>query len=686
MKPLFCLLSLAVFALTACGGGGGGGSVPQPPSPATSTPAPITSASQSVTLSTSAPQTGQYTLTSLSSIATFPIASVATTMATTFSTTQPAGTPAVQGVKRRPLAIGASPINALAFLCVTPAATTSLSTYPSFSLSLPSTLVPAGSVGYVAFYDPANAAAGWTPVEGPSTVAPSGFSFFLGGNPGPTLAGGQTSCFLFFTVTSALPTPTPTPSPTPPAVQSHGVSISTTASTSVTYTIQNYGLTATFPTGDIATSMLTTFMTTLPSDVPPAQALRLPSQTISNSTVTGDAYLCMVPVATVTLSAWPSLSFTVPSTVAGSGGSSYVAVYNPVPAVWSQVEGPAAVSGSTFTFANASGGPTLLSQQTYCFALVTLPAPLPTPVPMATTPAGVPAWTATQHRGYVAVLYGGGNPQFVSIYAPGQNVASATITYNTCCVDAVKFDSQGNLFVTAGNGGMFEYAPGSTVPTANFPAPAGASIAIDAQDTIAIGGWSPSVAVYPGESAAAKYTVAGAPVFEGSLAFSPSGELAVPQADGTVKTYPHGSATSNRTLSGNWLLASSNYAKVSYDNNGNLAVGDAGGAIRTISVFAPGASVAAYTIGGIVETQSLSYDDANRLVVGDNGSIKIFAAGGSTLVATIPNNRPVTIAVDPLRDIARAGFGTDSTTVYQTNGHNSLLGKLFQNESIAISP
>lgn len=681
MKGLFGLIGLAAFGLAACGGGGGGSGSAPPTNPAP-TPAPITSVSQSIALSTTAPQTAQYTLTSLTGAVTFPIASVGTTMTSTFSTTQPANTPAIQNVHRRPRNIGASPIDALAFLCVTPAVTTSLSAYPSFVLGVGSTLVPAGSIGYVAFFDAANASAGWTPVEGPSTVAPSGFTF-ASVNPGPTLAAGQTSCFLFFTVATVLPTPTPTP--TPPASQSRAVSISTTSAQGVTYAIQGYGDTTTFPTGDVATTLATTFTTTLPNGTPAVGALRLPSQSISNSSVAADVYLCMTPVQTVTLSAWPAFSITVPATLAGSGSSSYVAIYNPIPAVWSEVEGPAAVSGSTFTFANASGGPTLLSGQTYCFGLVTLAAPLPSPVPAATTSAGVPAWTPTQHRGYVAALYGGG-PQFVSIYAPGQAVASTTITYAKCCIDTLHFDSQGNLFVTAGNDGMFEYAPGSTVPTATFPGLGGYAIAIDAQDTIAIGGRSSSVAIYPSESQSAMYSIPGFPD-DGGLAFSPSGELAVPQADGTVKTFPRGSSTPNRTLSGNYLFINSvNFAKVSYDSNGNLAVGDGSGTLTTISVFAPGASTPAYTIGGLTETQTMAYDAANRLVVGDNGLIKIFAAGGSTLVATIPNNRPVAIAVDPFGDIARAGNGSDNSTVYQANAHNTAIGKLLQNGEIAISP
>ncbi len=672
------LIGLVAFAFTACGGGGGGSSTPQPPTITTPT-APTTSVSQSVSLTTTGSQTAAYALTGLSLSATFPAASTATTLTSTFSTTQPGGTPSIQKVKRRPQSIGASPIGAIAFLCVTPAFTTQLSTYPNFVLNDPA--VTAG-VAYVAFADPTNPSAGWTTVEGPASGSSSALAFSAAGL-GPTLPAGQTSCFLFFTVASALPTPTPIPSPTPPASQTIVTSISTTSTQSVSYAIQNYADTTIFPSGSVNTLIGTTFTTTLPSGMPAVQALRLPSQDISSSAVAADAYLCVTPVQTVTLSAWPSFSFTVPSSVAGAGSSSYVAIYNPIAAVWSEIEGPAAVSGSVFAFSNTSPGPTLLSGQMYCFGLVTTPAPLPVPSTAVMTSAGVPAWTPTQHRGYIAAEYGGGFPQYIAIYAPGQIVASTTITYSGCCINEVEFDSQGNLFAAAGNDGMFEYAPGATSPTTIFAGLGGTALAIDAQNTIAVGGRSSTVTVYPLESKAAAYAVPGAPDHGGSLAIGPSGELAVPQADGTVQTFPRGATTPNRTLAGNYLFSSVNYAVVSYDGLGNLAVGS--DALGTISVFAPGASTPAYTISGLTETQSMTYDTANRLVVGDNHSIDIFAAGGATLVATIPNNRPVVLATNPFGDIALAGFGLGSV-VYQANAHNAVLGNLFQNGSIAISP
>jgi hypothetical protein len=162
MTRSFGLIGLAVFALVACGGGGGGGTAAPPPTIPTPIPTatPINSVSQSVSLTTTGPQSSTFMLPSLSDAVTFPSASVATTVTSTFSTTQPGSTPAIQNLKRRPRSIGASPIAAIAFQCVTPAANTSLSAYPSFVLSVPLPLAPAGSFSYVAFFDAANAAAG----------------------------------------------------------------------------------------------------------------------------------------------------------------------------------------------------------------------------------------------------------------------------------------------------------------------------------------------------------------------------------------------------------------------------------------------------------------------------------------------------------------------------------------------
>lgn len=201
MSCFFALLTAASVVLAACGGGGGGTSY----TPAgTATATPLTSQSEQVAVSASGSQTASYAVSGYSSVATIPAASAATTLATTFSTAQPGNTPSIQSLYRRPQNIGAASIGALAFLCAAPAATVTLTSYPSFTLTVPSSV--SAQYAYVAFYDPANAAAGWTTIEGPATASGLTLSF-SGSAPGPTLQAGNTYCFLFYTLASALPTP-----------------------------------------------------------------------------------------------------------------------------------------------------------------------------------------------------------------------------------------------------------------------------------------------------------------------------------------------------------------------------------------------------------------------------------------------------------------------------------------------
>jgi subtilisin family serine protease len=225
LSRAFAILATASVVLAACGGGGGGGSsVPSAPTGSSTTAPPSTTQTQSVPVSTTSPQTTTYSLTSYGGTATIPAGNVATTLSTTFSTAQPGGTPTIQNLQRRPQNIGGTgPIGAIAFLCATPAATVTLAAYPSFTLIFP-TSPPAGNA-YVALFDPTNAAAGWTTIEGPATVAGSTLSF-SGATPGPTLQAGRTYCLLFFTLASALPTPTPTPTAT--ATSTSGASLAFT--------------------------------------------------------------------------------------------------------------------------------------------------------------------------------------------------------------------------------------------------------------------------------------------------------------------------------------------------------------------------------------------------------------------------------------------------------------------------
>jgi subtilisin family serine protease len=217
----FALLVSTSVVLAACGGGGGGSSsVPSTTTPTpVATATPVTTASETVTTSTTLPQTATYTTSTYSGSATIPAASTATSLITTFTTTQPSGTPTIQNLARRPAAIGASPIGSLAFVCMTPASSVEIGTYPSFTLTVPSAQASSINFAYVAYYDPTNTAAGWTTIEGPATKAGNVLSF-ASTSWGEPLQSGKQYCFLIFTLQSALSsfsTPTPTPTPTPVA-------------------------------------------------------------------------------------------------------------------------------------------------------------------------------------------------------------------------------------------------------------------------------------------------------------------------------------------------------------------------------------------------------------------------------------------------------------------------------------
>lgn len=216
LSGFFALLSTLSIVLAACGGGGGGGGSSvapgvNPTGGVTSTPT-TPGSSGTVPLSTSGSQTATFAVNGYSSVATVPASSVATSLSATFSTTQPGSTPTIQDLKRRPANISGNSIVALAFLCVAPAASVTLAGYPSFTLTTPTTVNAA--YAYVAYYNPVNPTAGWTTIEGPASGSGTTLTFTGGGALSP-LQSGQTYCFLFFTLSSAIATPTMAPSATP---------------------------------------------------------------------------------------------------------------------------------------------------------------------------------------------------------------------------------------------------------------------------------------------------------------------------------------------------------------------------------------------------------------------------------------------------------------------------------------
>jgi hypothetical protein len=127
----------------------------------------------------------------------------------------------VQSSARMPQAIGGASLTPLVFVTLTSAVNLTFPSWPAFTFALPSGLGVQASNLYVAWYNPANAGAGWTTLAGPATALGNGVYTFAAA-PGPvTFTAGTTYAFVLFSTTSVLVVPTPTPTPTATPTPSH---------------------------------------------------------------------------------------------------------------------------------------------------------------------------------------------------------------------------------------------------------------------------------------------------------------------------------------------------------------------------------------------------------------------------------------------------------------------------------
>src|SRR5665213_304756 len=223
MRPsVMSLCSLAaagaLLVALAAGCSSGSSTLPRPGATATSTPSPaplLASATASIAVGTSAasaslgPVLGGY-----SSTVAVPAASNAASLTLTLGATQPAGTPAVQTVKRRTQAIGGTGVTPVAFLTVQSTVAVTLVATTVFSFTLPAGAPALGQISGIALYDPtASPQSGWTTFDGPGTV--SGNTLAFSGSSTLQLNAGVTYDVVLFTTVSALPTPTPVPTASP---------------------------------------------------------------------------------------------------------------------------------------------------------------------------------------------------------------------------------------------------------------------------------------------------------------------------------------------------------------------------------------------------------------------------------------------------------------------------------------
>jgi hypothetical protein len=121
-------------------------------------------------------------------------------MAAFLSAVLPSSTPALSSVTRRPAAIGAAGIAAVAYVTLVSSSSLSFSSTPAFTFTL-SRAPCSGCSEYVAFYDPTNVSAGWTTLA-QATVSGSTVSF-AGIQQSTTYTAGQSYVYALFTISAS---------------------------------------------------------------------------------------------------------------------------------------------------------------------------------------------------------------------------------------------------------------------------------------------------------------------------------------------------------------------------------------------------------------------------------------------------------------------------------------------------
>ncbi len=282
MRPERFLVPAVVLALVALGVGCGNNNSTTPPT----TTVPVVPTSTTVAIGTSAVTAVVLAGTVNASIL-FPAAATGSgSMTVVGSGSLPSGAPALsvarsaasKTARQTDAAISASSSGAtlLAYLGFTPSATFTFASFPTFALTLPSSISTAGESFYIAFLAP-GASAWIEPAAGPAAVSGQTLTFSADTAPSVTfpltLTAGQTYGFALYEVaSSASPSPTPTASPTSTATPTATPTPSGTASPTATPT----------PTGTPSpTPSPTARPTATPTPTPTPTPTRTPSPTPS---------------------------------------------------------------------------------------------------------------------------------------------------------------------------------------------------------------------------------------------------------------------------------------------------------------------------------------------------------------------------------------------------------------------
>ena len=239
--------ALALLSVLAAGCNGGSASAPPFNTGLTATPSPSpvplpAAAATALPVGTTAATTSLGpVLGGFTAAITMPAASTPATLALTLGATQPAGTPAVQTVKRRTQTIGGTGISPVMFLTMTSTVAVTFGATPTISFVLPAGAASLGQISYVALYDPtAVPQLGWTTIEGPGVTSGNTITF-TGSSANLRLAAGATYDLVLFAVPSALPTPTTIPTATPAPTPSPTATPTQSASAQHLYTAAGVG-------------------------------------------------------------------------------------------------------------------------------------------------------------------------------------------------------------------------------------------------------------------------------------------------------------------------------------------------------------------------------------------------------------------------------------------------------------
>ena len=214
----FAAFAIALLAIAA--GCGGGGSSSPAPTVAPSTAPSVAPSSTTAAVSTST--TGSATISMGSGVTTAITIPESASGSGTVTITGSAGAPTgitPYAVRRsasyRPFSTG-SP-TPLGYVDFQPSAALSFSTFPSFSITLPTTDSTTGESFYIAFYtnDPSFSGNGsWSTVLGPASVSSQTVSFTGGAvSPAITLNSGYQYVFCLYEVASSSPSSSPSASP-----------------------------------------------------------------------------------------------------------------------------------------------------------------------------------------------------------------------------------------------------------------------------------------------------------------------------------------------------------------------------------------------------------------------------------------------------------------------------------------